>query len=222
LVSLLHPLRSLFTDLLFSSTAIENLQQRTKGQPGCAVVYWYFTFTNTEKQNLSNCILSLLGDACSNLRKTPQGLQEAYDQANFGRQQPGTKQTLELLKETVASLDDVYICLDALDECPKSSSERKRLLDAIHEICSWGVESVHILVTSRREVDIEGSFGILSKDLATQDPGKFLAVAVQGPQVKRDIKKFIQHRVQDRVFNSWTIKLRNEVEAMLASQAEGM
>jgi hypothetical protein len=208
--------------LLFSSTAIDNLQQRAKGQPGCAVLYWYFTFTDTEKQNLSNCILSLLGDACSNLRKTPQGLQAAYDQANFGRQQPNTNQTLELLKETLTGLDDVFICLDAMDECPKSSGERKRLLDAIHEICSWGLESLHILATSRREVDIEESFDTLSKDLATQDPREYLAVAVQGPQVKRDIEKFIQHRVQDRVFNSWTMKLRNEVEAMLASQAEGM
>jgi hypothetical protein len=214
--------QSLSTDLLFSSTAIENLQQRAKGQPGYAVIYWYFTFTDTEKQTLSNCILSLLGDACSNLRKTPQGLQEAYDQANFGRQQPGTKQSLELLKETLAGLSDVFICLDALDECPKSSGERKRLLDAIHEMCSWGLESLHILATSRREVDIDGSFDALSKDLITQDTGDFSAVAVQGPQVKRDIEKFIQHRVQDRVFNSWTMKLRNEVEAMLASQAEGM
>jgi hypothetical protein len=217
LVSLLHHLRKLSTDLLFSSTAVENLQQRAKGQPGCAVVYWYFTFTDTEKQSLANCILSLLGDAYSNLQKTPQGLQEAYDQANFGRQQPGTKQTLELLKETLAGLSDVFICLDALDECPKSRGERKGLLDAIHEICSWGLESLHILATSRREVDIEGSFDALSKNT-----GGFLAVAVQGPQVKRDIEKFIRHRVQDRIFNSWTIKLRNEVETMLVSQAEGM
>jgi hypothetical protein len=122
----------------------------------------------------------------------------------------------------LAGLSDVFICLDALDECPKSNGERKILLDAIHEIYSWGLESVHILATSRREVDIEESFDILSKDLATQDPSEFLAVAVQGPQVKQDIEKLIQHRVQDRVFNSWTMKLRNEVEAMLASQAEGM
>jgi hypothetical protein len=86
-------------------------------------------------QKLSNCVLSLLGDVFSNLRKTPEGLQKAYDQANFGQQKPDTKKAMELLKENLEGLDDVYICLDALDEWPKSSRERDRLLEVIGQIC---------------------------------------------------------------------------------------
>jgi hypothetical protein len=210
------------SDLLFSSTAIENLQQLAKIQPKCAVVYWYFTFTDIEKQSLSNCILSLLGDVYNNLRETPPGLQEAFNEKNSGRQQPTTKETLQLLREALVCLDNVFVCLDALDECPKSSGEREKLLDAVREIRSWGIEPLHFMVTSRREVDIEEAFDILSKDLGIQHPGEFLAVRVQGPQVEQDIKKFIQHRVQDRVFNTWTMKLKTEVEVTLAAQAEGM
>ena len=52
LVSLLHPVQTLSTDLLFSSTAIENLQQRAKGKPDVPL-YTGTSHSLTQRSKLS-------------------------------------------------------------------------------------------------------------------------------------------------------------------------
>jgi hypothetical protein len=124
---------------------------------------------------------------------------------------------MAILKEAVTLSGDVFVFLDALDECPKSDGEREKLLDTLHVINSWNMDSLHILATSRRESDIEESFRI---HFRTSDT--FQAIRVQGVQVENDIRKFIRHILQHPSHHRWSVKLKKEVEANLASQADGM
>lgn len=180
-------------------------------------MYWYFTFTNVEKQKVSNFLCSSVADICSNRRDTPKALQDAYDRANCGRQEPTHECMMAMLKEVATGFENIYLFMDGLDECPKSGGERDRLLSVIHEIYGWEMGSLHILATSRRETDIEESIQRLDRCI-----GSFAVVGVQGAHVEQDIKKYIQHRLQDRVFLKWKPILKRDVEAKLTSQADGM
>jgi hypothetical protein len=122
-----------------------------------------------------------------------------------------------MLRAVTDGLKDVYIIVDALDECPKLDGERAKLLDIIHQIYSWEMKPVHILVTSRRELDIEES---LAQNLTGL--GSFEMISLQGPQVEQDIQKYLRHRLQDRQFSKWDENLKRDIELRLASQANGM
>ena len=133
--------------------------------------------------------------------------------------QPEQQQQLEWLVCTpLRSLKETRIMVvDALDECPKLDGERAKLLDIIHQIYSWEMKPVHILVTSRRELDIEES---LAQNLTGL--GSFEMISLQGPQVEQDIQKYLRHRLQDRQFSKWDENLKRDIELRLASQANGM
>jgi hypothetical protein len=67
---------------------------------------------------------------------------------------------MAMLNAAIDGFDDVYVFLDALDECPKSGKQQEHELDnlmgRLHEMCSWNKEGLHILTPSRKERDIEG------------------------------------------------------------------
>ena len=64
----------------------------------------------------------------------PEYLREAFQEAkkNFGGRRPKLPDLMEMLKITIVSLPQVFICLDALDEClPKNIPE---LLESLRDI----------------------------------------------------------------------------------------
>ena len=64
----------------------------------------------------------------------PEYLREAFQEAkkNFGGRRPILPDLMEMLKITIVSLPQVFICLDALDEClPKNIPE---LLESLRDI----------------------------------------------------------------------------------------
>ena len=70
---------------------------------------------------------------------------------------------VECLKEILILLGaqgPTYIILDALDECPKTSTippPREEVLDFVDELVGLRFPSLHICVTSRLEPDIQAS-----------------------------------------------------------------
>ncbi|TVY27932.1 Vegetative incompatibility protein HET-E-1 [Lachnellula hyalina] len=150
-------------------------------------------------------------------RDTPQSLQNEYERANVGQQKPTMKSCITMLKEVMAGFDNVYIVLDALDECPKIEDKRRRLLDLLRDICNWNLSSLHVLVTSRRETDIADSFTNFADEL-----DHFTNIIAAGPQVEEDVKKYLQQQLQSSVFRKWKKSLRRDVEIALASKADGM
>lgn len=73
-----------FFNLTMSSTVIDHLQQLRRNKANVAVVYWYFTFIDTEMQMVSNLLCSLIADICSKRRDIPQTHQTVYEQSNNG------------------------------------------------------------------------------------------------------------------------------------------
>ncbi|KAH7417391.1 hypothetical protein BKA64DRAFT_299615 [Cadophora sp. MPI-SDFR-AT-0126] len=198
---------------ILCSTIIDYMQKVCRGDPGTVVTYWYFTFSDAEKQSVPNLLCSLIKDILSNRRTTPNEVQVAFDASNRGQQRPTTAQLVELLKIVLDGFESVYMIVDAIDECPKANGERDRFLKRLEDITSWNLEQLHIFVTSRREVDIADALGHIQQ---------VKVIEAEGPQCHRDIQKYLDRRLQQTRFSKWTSDLKLDVTRELASRANGM
>jgi hypothetical protein len=138
-----------------SSTAIEHIQNYCRKEATVAMAYWYFTFTDKNKQSTFNFLKSVIIQLYSRRVDTPLLLQTAYTECANGTLQPSPEMLSNLLKAVIDGFDDVFLILDALNEVPRTDDERANLLDEIHKICAFREDSIHILATSRKEIDIE-------------------------------------------------------------------
>src|SRR4051812_22682845 len=161
-------------------------------------------------------LLSFVANILNERRDIPQRIHELYAQSNHGMNQPHLENVLEMLKVVVQDFDDIYIIMDGLDECPKTDSERSRLLDIIKEIRNWNIPSVHIFVASRLERDILDEFD----DFASDD---HIRIPAEGNQVKEDIALFIQKKLsEDKRCSRWKPALKAFVQERISTRAGGM
>jgi hypothetical protein len=80
--------------------------------------------------------------------------------------------TLEAtLRATITDFENVYLIIDALDECPEVNEERQTLLACLLRMYRWGETSLHLLLTSRKEKDIDDELRLLfvSEDVVEMD-----------------------------------------------------
>jgi hypothetical protein len=108
---------------------------------------------------------------------------------------------------------ETYIILDALDEC----KDREELLEGVRAIAGWELKKLHILVTSRREKDIEESLESLVNDDKR--------ACIQGSLVNDDIQAYVHKRLQtDQKLKRWqkNSKVQQEIEMTLMEKAGGM
>lgn len=66
------------------------------------------------------------------------------------------------LLATIPDFQNVYLVLDAIDECPQDASERELLLELIIRTQGWGLDNLHVLLTSRKKQDIDDALKRLS------------------------------------------------------------
>ncbi len=117
------------------------------------------------------------------------------------------------LKEMLSCSQDVYLIMDALDEC----RELDDVLELIQAIRGWGLANCHILVTSRKEQSITAFFAqmelhsFVEVDLATTAP------------VDGDIQAYIAHELSHHAhLQKWGQDGCDLIHDTLIKQANGM
>jgi hypothetical protein len=123
--------------------------QHKESYPDTMVSYFYFDFSDAEKQSSRKAIRSLLFQFSLQVSDLAQDLERLYQKCNSGQQQPAEGVIHSLFREAIAHLGEKYIVLDALDEC----TDREVLLTFLRELSAS--EGLRILATSRQEKDIE-------------------------------------------------------------------
>jgi hypothetical protein len=155
-------------------------------------VYFYFDFNDEKKQSPAKMIRSLITQLSSLRGNTPQALKLLFSNCGDGKRQPTVDELLTALRQIVQEFDELYIILDALDEC----KEREELLVSIEEITGWKLGKLHILATSRGEKEIEESLGPFVNDQ--------YKICIQSALVNGDIRTYIHERLQtDRRLKRW-------------------
>lgn len=185
-------------------------------KPGYVLAYFYLDFSDSEKQKVSILLSSLIAQLCSKVANLPKQLVDLYHRCNDGQHKPGSNelsQTLYSMVKDLEDLQDVFIVIDALDECSKSE-ERDELLALIAEIHANSIPEIHLLVTSRLESDIQA---VLMPLVESQ------TISIQGAQVGSDINLHVKSQLsEDSKLKRWPPEVKAEIEKTLASGANGM
>ena len=114
-----------------SSLVIDSLCDRA--EENIAVVGLYCDFLAQQEQTITNIMGAILKQLVSR-EEMPKGLRDAFQKGKkeFGGRGPRLTDLMGMLKIAIASLPQVFICLDALDEClPRYLPE---LLESLRDI----------------------------------------------------------------------------------------
>jgi hypothetical protein len=173
------------------------------------IMYFYFDFSDTEKQRYENLMRSLVVQLSKQSTNSSEALNMIYSCCQEGRQQPTTNDLLFALQYMLGDFHQTFIILDALDEC----TEREELLGLIEKIVDWKLEKLYILATSRREKDIE----------ETLEPLITGQICIQSTLINADIHIYICEKLQsDPKLMKWSVNVQKEIEETLINRAYGM
>lgn len=158
-------------------------------------------------------IRSLISQLSQQCVKVPAILETLFSSYETGQRQPSLDTLLEVLHQIIQELPQSYIVLDALDEC----TERAELMEMVETMLEWQVEKLHILVTSRRERDIELTLGRLVDNRNM--------ICLQSNLVDIDIRRYVRQRLSvDKNLEKWQKDpdIVLDIETTLMKGAHGM
>jgi hypothetical protein len=118
---------------------------------------------------------------------------------------------MDYLHQLIRGFENVYIVLDALDESPREK-HREHMLKTISEFRAWSEPGLHLIVSSRDEIDIREELGALPEQL----------INLKNDSIDRDIALFIsQHLRNNRRLRKWD-EHHARIETALSKRAQGV
>ncbi len=183
------------------------------------MAYFYFDFRDLDKQRLCNVLPSLLIQISARSDPCCDKLSQLYSAHDRGVRKPSDRAMVECLKEMLMleGQGPTYVILDALDECPITSSipsPREEVLELVNELVGLHLSDLHICVTSRPEPDIQ-----VVLERLTERPVSLHDESGQ----KEDIAKYVTSSVHsDRRMGRWREEDKELLIRMLSGKADGM
>jgi hypothetical protein len=181
---------------------------------------FYFDFRDVDKQKLHDLLPSLLiqlsarSDPCCDI------LSQLYSAHDRGVQKPSDRAMVECLKEMLGleAQPPIYIILDALDECPVTStvppSPREEVLEFVDELVALHLPNLRICVTSRPENDIR----VVLKRL-TEHPVSLHDESGQQEDITNYVISFVH---SNQWMQRWRDEDKNLVIKILSERADSM
>ena len=183
------------------------------------MAYYYFDFRDVKKQDCYGLLSSLVSqlsaksDSCYNV------LYKLYLDNSPGTRKPD----IDALKTCLADMlslpgqGQIYIIVDALDECPNSTgmpSAREEVLELIKETVNLKLSDVKLCVASRPEMDIR----LVLEPLTT------LKISLHDEiGQRRDIVEYLKYIVHsERSMRSWKEEDKQLVIDTLSDRVDGM
>lgn len=176
---------------ILCSTAIEYTFSHQRRAQGRALGFFFFTFNDSSKQDASGLLRALLLQLSGQIPGVDEDLARLKEICNHGT---APVQTLTAyLREAISRSSQVYILLDALDECPIDST-RSEVLSVIRTIRGWTLPGLHLLITSRVVPDIQHGLGDTS--------GK--SVEMKNTGIDQDIRDYVSRQLEcDLQLSRW-------------------
>ncbi len=123
--------------------------------------------------------------------------------------QPSFTELSDILHDSIGGFDHFYVILDALDECV----ERQKVLSLVKQFVKSRTGKVHVLVTSRYEVDIEEQL----LPIITEQ------IQIESHLIEPDIRSHIQQQLQTNPrLKKWPQKVKERMESALVTGSQGM
>jgi Cdc6-like AAA superfamily ATPase len=202
---------------ILSSTVIKHLVDT---HPNQLLLYFYFDFTDASKQTLENVIRSLISQLYHKRKNTQKSLDFLFSSCKEdGNRQPSCESLCKVFLQMIDQAQEIYIVLDALDECrTRKGPLSEGLLAWIQNLLDLEQRNVHLLVTSRPEHDIE----LVLRKLVQSDED---IVPIQSNLIEDDIRSYVHTRVRmGNGLKRWRSRLDvlDEIQRVLMEKAQGM
>jgi Cdc6-like AAA superfamily ATPase len=196
---------------VLASLVIHHLEQDSP--PGSVLLYFFFDFDDLKKQDINNMIRSMICQLYQQEKCARQDLDDMFLTCQSGSQQPTLDSLKKVLNSMLGRTQNVIIVVDALDEsCTKSN-----LLAWIRSILTVKPTTIRLVITSRREQDIESTLETLMDSDSM--------VNLQNDLVDGDIRSYVRAYVQrSDGFARWQDdqSILGMIETTLSQKAHGM
>ena len=184
-----------------------------------SLAFYYCDFREDQKKDLRGLLSSFLVQLCHQFDSYSDVLSKFYSEHSKGSRQPSDDSLVECLKDILKlpGQAPVYLIIDALDECPVTSSlpsPRDEVLVLVEELIDSQVPNLRICVTSRPETDIK----------AILDPLTFYSTSLHDEIGQmQDIENYIRSVINtDRMMRRWNATDKQLIIDVLTNKADGM
>jgi hypothetical protein len=138
---------------ILSSTVIHDLLQHCHNHTRIVTAYFYFDFNDKQKQDPELMLRSLLCQFLQRSIVVPKGVDSLFSSCDNGQRKPSGHDLLEVTQQAAQEFTQAFVVIDALDEC----TQRSELMSMLETVAGWKLHNLHLLMTSRKERDIEWS-----------------------------------------------------------------
>jgi hypothetical protein len=201
-----------------SSTVIEEIKTMQESGDASLAMY-YYDFREEKKKDLRGLLSSVLFQLCDQSDSYHPILSTFYSTHLNGARAPSDDELVRCLINLLElpGSRQVYLIVDALDECPSTSSlssPREELLSLLEDLVGEQLPNLRICVTSRPEVDIK----------TLLEPLAFRSVSLQDASgQKKDIRTYIDSIVgTNQNMQNWGSHHKQLVTDVLTRRADGM
>jgi hypothetical protein len=184
-----------------------------------SLAFYYCDFREDQKKDLRGVLSSFLVQLCHQSDSCSEVLSKLYSEHRKGSRQPSDDRLIKCLKEILQlpGQAPVYLIIDALDECPITSSlpsPREKVLELVKGLIEPQIPNLRICVTSRPETDIK----------AVLDPLTFRSITLHEETGQmEDIEGYIRYIVNtDPMMRRWNMADKHFVIEALTNKADGM
>ena len=181
--------------------------------------FFYHDFRDDQKKDRRGLLSSVLVQLCHQSDSYCDILTEFYLEHGNGSQHPSDNALVRCLMDVLKlpRQAPVYLIVDALDECPNTSSmpsPREKVLELVEEIIDTRLPNLRICITSRPETDIK----------TVLEPLSFRSVSLHDESGQmEDIENYIRSVVtKDPRNRRWKAEDKQLVIDVLTRNADGM
>ncbi|CZR66406.1 uncharacterized protein PAC_16307 [Phialocephala subalpina] len=214
---------------VLSATVADHLHQTYKDDPYTAVAYFFIGYDEVNTHSYTNLTRALMAQLFSQRPNTPPSLNDLRSYYESGKQ-PERRVLEATLRSVSQGFKDTYLIIDGLDECPnpedthiKTSKtkirHRDHLLALVNAIRGWALDSVHLLVASRPNRDIELALDMRSTHSETWQKSIDLD---RDMQQQDDISIFINSELEMNTFASLRPDTKEDIKRTLIKRSSGM
>ena len=174
------------------------------------IAFFYFNSRSAEGSSLQTGLMALIAQLTqegSNFREIVGPLYNIYsDHSSL----PNVGILQDALMSILSKLTDSFVIFDGLDEC----SDLEEALDFVTNLHLHGLQSLHIMVTSRRSREIEATF------LGANFGGRTIVTEIDS---RKDIEGFIMHELETRSYlRRFSTRLKTLILDDLSKKSDGM
>lgn len=137
-------------------------------------------------------------------------LEKLFQNCQYGQREPSLHELQDTLNHLIHQMSDVYIIIDAIDECEEYEDTIEFLSDLEHS----NNKNLHLMATSRPDILFRSSFDMRQEIM--------VSISENATSAKDDLMIYIIETLQnDAKLRRWSKDVLSEIETKLRNGGQG-